>query len=515
MRERLATPEAAAPSEAAARRFLTFRLDGALYALASEHVLEVIHVPAVARVPLSPRALLGVANLRGTVLPLVDLRGLLGSQRTSASATATKAIVLDAGSRVALAVDSVDSLVPIAEGSIETRESELGARDGELLTGAFRSARHDEVAKVLDIERLLGAAFTQVARPRRKSRSGALGVVDGRGAAPPQAASTMLVTFDVAEQEFALELDAVQEILPAPAQITVVPRAETLVLGVTSLRDRLLPLLSLRGLLGFPPAAASDGREKVVVTNIGGAQVGLVADRARTILPAALSAIDSLPPVLAARTGGESRVKAIYRGDGGRRLVSILSPQQLYREDVMRRLGERTQKETTRAGSADSTRHAEQIFLVFRLGKDEFGLPIEAVDEVGEVPERIARLPKTPKFVEGVVNLRGDVLPVIDQRRRFDMAAADDLERRRLVVVRTERHRAGLIVDGVSDVLRVPKDSVESPPDLTEQIARLVRGVINLDESQRIVLVLDPSELLTAAEQESLDAFRKTARENA
>lgn len=181
----------------------------------------------------------------------------------------------------------------------------------------------------------------------------------------------------------------------------------------------------------------------------------------------------------------------------------------------MRRLGERTQKESTPAGAADSTRHAELTFLVFRLGKDEFGLPIEAVDEVGEVPARIARLPKTPKFLEGVVNLRGDVLPVVDQRRRFDMAAAEELERRRLVVVRTERHRAGLIVDGVSDVLRVPKDAVESPPDLTEQIARLVRGVINLDESQRIVLVLDPSELLTAAEQESLDAFKKTARENA
>ena len=500
-----------AAQEAATRRFLTFRLDGALYALPSEHVLEVIHVPAVARVPLSPAALLGVANLRGAVLPLVDLRGLLGSQRVSAAASATKAIVLDAGARVALAVDSVDSLVAVAEGSIETRESELSARAGELLTGAFRSARHDEVAKVLDIERLLAAAFTRQARPRRQSRSGVQG---SRLAAPAVAASTMLVTFDVAEQEFALELDSVQEILPAPTEITAVPRAETLVLGVTSLRNRLLPLLSLRGLLGFPPASSSDGREKVVVTNIGGAQVGLVADRARAILPAALSSIDSLPPVLAARTGGESRVKAIYRGDGGRRLVSILSPQQLYREDVMRRLGEQTQNESTPEAPA-STPHSEQIFLVFRLGPDEFGLPIDSVDEVGEVPAQITRLPKTPKFLEGVVNLRGDVLPVVDQRRRFDMPASSDEGRRRLVVVRTDRHRAGLIVDSVSDVLRVPASAVAPPPDLTDEIGRLVRGVINLEESRRIVLVLDPSELLTPAERGRLDAFQKASRADA
>ena len=180
----------------------------------------------------------------------------------------------------------------------------------------------------------------------------------------------------------------------------------------------------------------------------------------------------------------------------------------------MRRLGEGVRNETP-SGAADSTQRAEQTFLVFRLGKDEFGLPIDAVDEVGEVPQKIARLPKTPKFLEGVVNLRGDVLPVVDQRRRFDMPPADELERRRLVVVRTERHRAGLIVDGVSDVLRVPKDSVEPPPDLTERIARLVRGVINLDESERIVLVLDPSELLTPAEQERLDAFQRASRDDA
>jgi purine-binding chemotaxis protein CheW len=507
--------EQPAASATAIRTFLTFRLDGTLYALPSGQVAEVIHVPAVAHVPHSPPALLGVANLRGAVLPLVSLRALLGSQNpvSSSASVDAKAIVLDIGERLALSVGSVDALVTVEENSIETRESELGAREGELVRGAFRSARHDEVAKILDLERLLAAAFARQPRQKRQGRGAA--AVDDRGVpAVSAAASTMLVTFEVAEQEFALELESVQEILPAPAVVTLVPRAESLVLGVTSLRDRLLPLLSLRGLLGFPPAAGSDGREKVVVVKVGGAQVGLVADRARTILPAAHSSIDSLPPVLAARTGGESRLKAIYRGDGGRRLVSILSPEQLFREDVMRRLTDGLQNDGAHAPAA-ATRQAERIFLVFRLGNDEFGLPIEAVDEVGEIPAKITRLPKTPKFLEGVVNLRGEVLPVVDQRRRFDMPAAEAPERRRLVVVRTERHRAGLIVDGVSDVLRVSSDAVEAPPDLTAQIARLVRGVINLDRSQRIVLVLDPAELLTPAEQERLDAFQKADRENA
>jgi purine-binding chemotaxis protein CheW len=499
---------------AAARRFLTFRLAGALYALPSEYVLEVIHIPALARVPHSPPSLLGIANLRGTVLPLVGLRELLGSTGTSDASTATKAIVLDAGTHLALAVRSVDSLVTIAEERIEVRESELGAVGGELLAGAFHSETHGEVAKILDIKQLLGTAFAQQARGRSRSGASNASADDAKRPATVATTATMLVTFDVAGQEFALDLDAVQEILPAPAVIMAVPRAEALVLGVTSVRDRLLPLISLRGLLGFPPAAGADGREKVVVMKVGGAQVGLVADRARAILAAQPSAIDPVPPVLAARTGGEARLKAIYRGDQGRRLVSILMPEQLFREDVMRRLGQGTQHEATSAASVESPQ-GEQTFLVFRLGEDVFGLPIEAVDEVGEVPAKITRLPKTPKFLEGVVNLRGDVLPVVDQRRRFDLPAATETERRRLVVVRTDRHRAGLIVDSVSDVLRVSGSSVEPPPDLTDDIARLVRGVINLGQSKRIVLVLDPAELLTAAERGRLDAFQKASRGDA
>jgi purine-binding chemotaxis protein CheW len=500
---------------AGVRRFLTFRVNGGVYALPAEQVREVIHAPAVARVPRSPPALLGVANLRGAVLPLVGLRELLGAAAKPGDAIAVKAVVLDLGTAVAIAVDSVDSLVAIEESRVEVGEAELGAEGGELLSGAFHTGKRSDVAKILDIGRLLSGAFALHARGAREARSGVHARAPSNEAAMTERAAQMLVTFDVAGQEFALDLSSVQEILAAPAMVMAVPRAEGLVLGVTSLRDRLLPLFSLRGLLGFPLPAVVDGREKVLVVKLGDAQVGLVADRARDVLAARASSIDAVPAVLAARTGGEARIKSIYRSERGGRLVSILEPAQLFREDVMRRLIRDTQDEDLRAAPADAQPEAELTLLIFRLGSDEFGLPIEFVDEVGEVPQKITRLPKTPKFLEGVVNLRGDVLPVVDQRRRFDMPASGELGRRRLVVVRTERHRAGLIVDSVSEVLRVPASSLEPPPDLTEEIGRLVRGVINLERAARIVLVLDPSELLTAAERGRLDAFQKASRADA
>ena len=504
----MAEPGTARLEPSAIRRYLTFRLAQRLYALSAEDIAEVIAVPAAARVPHSPPALLGIANLRGAVLPLVGLRQLLGRPQDSGSAIA---VVLDGAAPVALVVDAVDSLVAVEQSRIETREAELGAESGELLSGAFQAGAAGEVAKILDVRSLLGAAFAQRSVRQRQLRSASDAAAQASDARQARDAQ-MLVTFEVAGQEYALSLEAVQEILPAPEAVTRVARTDAVVLGVISLREKLLPLLSLRGLLGFAPGQAVATREKVVVMKVGRGQVGLVADQARAVLAAPVAAIDPIPEMLAARTGGEARIKAIYRGEAGRRLVSILSPEQLFREDVMQKLGTAAAAEGT---PRVEVAQGELTFLVFRLGSDEFALPIEAVDEVGQVPAQVTRLPKTPKFLEGVINLRGDVLPVVDQRRRFDMPDRDAAERPRLVVVRSERHRAGIIVDSVSDVLRVARGALEPAPDLTDEIARLVRGVINLEKAGRIVLVLDPVELLTPAERRLLDTFQKTVQAGA
>ena len=289
------------------------------------------------------------------------------------------------------------------------------------------------------------------------------------------------------------------------------PRAETVLLGVIAYRDSLLPLLSLRGLLGFPFAEARHGAEKVVVIAVGDVLVGLVADGMRAIIRAAQGQLDAAPAMLTARGGGESKITAIFRGDGGRHLVSVLAPEQLFREDVMRRLG--TPSGTMSPRPDTSARSANDTpFVVFRLGDEEFALPVSAVDEVARVPTRITRVPKTPDFLEGVINLRGEVLPVVDQRRRFDLPKFTG-DGQRLIVVRTDRHRAGLIVDSVSEVLRCPWDAIRPAPDLAHDgvpdargdATPLIGGVINTGATGRMILLFDPAGLLTRAERGVLD----------
>ena len=114
------------------RRFLTFRIDARVYAVAADDVSEVIRAPPMARVPQEPKGLLGLANLRGSVLPIASLRGLLG-QADSIPSDRDRVIVLAGASPVGLSVDAVDALVSVAEDEIETRQAELAQAPGEAL----------------------------------------------------------------------------------------------------------------------------------------------------------------------------------------------------------------------------------------------------------------------------------------------------------------------------------------------------------------------------------------------
>ena len=499
-----------APTDLAqSSRYLTFRVGQRRYALLATAVSEVIRIESVARVPQGPRALLGLTNLRGLVVPVVGLRELLG-QDAGSDGLAMLGLVLNHVVPTALVVDAVESLEEVSTERIDRADEAWDPADGEKICGAFKRGQAQELTKILDIEALLAAAFAERSAAKPRERSG-WGSVRRTVAEEASRAIERLLTFTLAAQEFAFPLTDVEELLPLPASVSTVSRTDTIILGFTSIRDSLIPLLSLRGLLGFE-AASRSGREKVLISTVAGMPVGLVVDDARAVVSAETSAMEPVPAVLTARTGGESRIRAVYRGDGGRRLISILSPELLFRDEVMQRLAKVRPVHTPKNPGSAALRH-EAIFLVFRLGDAEFGLPIDAVVEVASLPAQITRVPKAPKFLEGVVNLRGDVLPVVDQRRRFDMPALDAPTRRLgCVVVKTQQLRAGLIVDSVTDVLRTLADAISPPPELTSQISRLVHGVVNREASQRLVLLLDPTELLTRAELGQLDTFQTRSR---
>ena len=116
----------------------------------------------------------------------------------------------------------------------------------------------------------------------------------------------------------------------------------------------------------------------------------------------------------------------------------------------------------------------------------------------------ITKVPKSPEFVEGVINLRGRVIPIINLRKRFGLENKEKDKQTRIVVVNIEGKILGLVVDAVSEVLRLPADTIEPPPPMVSGVeAEYISGVGKLDN--KLLILLDLNKILTSKEREMLE----------
>lgn len=144
--------------------------------------------------------------------------------------------------------------------------------------------------------------------------------------------------------------------------------------------------------------------------------------------------------------------------------------------------------------------------VVFRLKDEEYGVEVDQVKSI-ERMESITRVPNTPPFVKGVINLRGVVIPVINLRSRFQMEEEDYTDSTRIVIVHVNEMEVGLIVDAALDVLDVPLDAIEPPPEVVGGIeAAYLRGMAKLEDRLLVLLnldrVLSPEELKQVEQME-------------
>jgi purine-binding chemotaxis protein CheW len=127
--------------------------------------------------------------------------------------------------------------------------------------------------------------------------------------------------------------------------------------------------------------------------------------------------------------------------------------------------------------------------VTFNLSKEEFGVDIRRVQEINRMID-ITRVPNAPYYVEGVVNLRGKIIPVVDLGRKLGLEQKAHDKATRIVVVELEGMVLGFIVDSVSEVLRIPAASVEPPPTMTVgSESGFIQGVVKIDE--RLLILLD------------------------
>lgn len=142
----------------------------------------------------------------------------------------------------------------------------------------------------------------------------------------------------------------------------------------------------------------------------------------------------------------------------------------------------------------------EQIIkaVIFQLKDEEYGVDVHQVQSI-ERMIHITRVPKMPDFVKGVINLRGVVTPIIDLKERFSIETSDYTESTRIIIVQVDDKEVGLIVDSANDVIDIPTEKIEQPPEVVGKIeSDYIRGVAKLDD--RLLILLNLNKVLNAEE---------------
>lgn len=598
------------------QELVTFQLGKEEFGLNIMNVQEIVRMPEITKIPRAPEYVEGISNLRGNVLPVINTRHRFSMEDTELT-DRTRVVVIDLNrKKIGLVVDAVNEVLRVESNVIEPPPKVIDSGiETRFLEGVVKLDKGKRLVMSLDLKTVCDIEVTEQVGDARQDVS--------HGQVTAETKQTIdeeqLVTFYLSGEEFGLNIQVVREIIRVP-ELVKTPNAPEYVMGLISLRDKLLPLVDLRLLFGQtqrsdeqdkiikdllnqkeehslwmnavreqfsdfesdeqkqfdipdykikiwldqfqsdyellqveigklqqiaseimvatqdcmkkPFAEAKEyvktgfsaisnrmeelfdeaikiirenDEQRVVVTEVNGMEVGLMVDRVREVMRIPKSLIDP-PPKLVAE-GNTQAERGVAKLDDGKRLVMILDNSQLFDDDTITELADvgDAKKDSDGVVEEEMTiqqHHLEEEQLVtFKLGNEEFGIRIMQIQEINRLTD-ITKVPRTPEYVAGVTNLRGVVVPVINLRTRFSMENKDADDRTRVVIVDLDGKRTGLIVDQVSEVLRMLKKDIEPPPTVVsaDGVNEYIDGIGKLDEGKRMLVRLDVESILSKKE---------------
>ena len=478
-------------------QLVTFILGQESFGIDIMNVQEIIRIPSITFVPQAPSYVEGVTNLRGEILPVLDTRVKFGMEQAECDVS-SRVIVIDVqGKKVGLSVDEVSEVLRVDSNRIEATPAIAAGIDMSTISGVVKINDGKKLVMILEAGSLCSMEQTE-----RKETLNKNTVRDSdKREAEQKLEEVQLVSFLLGNEEFALEIEHVREIIRYP-EIVKVPNLPQYIKGVISLRDTLMPIIDMRIKLDTGNEEISEST-RVVVVDADNTRYGLVVDRVYEVTRIAKDTIFAPPQALSSDSG--EQLQGIARVDGGKRIIMLLDPREIISREELQDIGN---LENAEAGMGEEKNFLAEVdeeqMVVFRLAGEQYGVRITQVQEINRLA-KITKVPRAPRFVEGVINLRGDVIPVVDLRKRFEIESKNYNEFTRVIVSDINNKKVGIIVDEVLEVLRISHQLVEDAPDIlqNQQMHSFMDGIANLEK--RMIMMLNLENILVEKEWQKLE----------
>ncbi len=481
-------------------QIVTFHLAGEELALPINSVQEIIKLTDIIQVPNSADYIDGIGNLRGGILPIVNLRRKLGLEEQAAN-EATRIVVLHTpGGATGFMVDSVSEVMHIEKDVLEHPPEMVSTIQGQFLRGIAKIDDGKRMVLILSEQHILselsGFHDNESEHVKEEKNLNNRTLFD----------SEQLVTFHIGHEEFAINIMQVKEIIRV-TEITPLPKSPKHTVGVISLRNQLLPIMDLRILFDqktilqeFGPDISQDklDAQRIVVVDLGGTLTGILVDSVSQVLTLEKNLI--VPPPAIIQANNRNKLRSVGKLENGKRLLMLLDTEKLVSDSDKKKIedaiGVQEEKEIM---SNDMIQNSDELQLVcFKVDNEEYAINIMKVQEIIRINE-ITAVPKTKDYMKGIINLRGTVVPVVDMRSRFNLTKLEQIEQARIVVANIEGKTTGLIVDSVTEVLRLSRTQIEATPSaVTSNVdGRFFEGIGKLNNGKRIIVLISVDALLS------------------
>jgi chemotaxis signal transduction protein len=613
MQEDTLKPSAGVKDES---QLVTFLLKDEEFGFDIMSVQEIIRLPKMAKVPRTPPYVDGIANLRGVVLPVIDMRIRFGMERAEET-DRTRVLVVDIdGVKTGLRVDRVKQVTRVMRSEIEPPPAAIRGTSSDYLEGVVKLDKGQRIVMALNAAQVCAIDTGRNGQPAHAAASSASSVSTDAAAKSSgvDAEVQKVVTFRIAKEEFAFHMEHVREILrvQTPNQVPDVP---DYVLGVLTVRGQILPVIDLRKLLqqrsladefadncrplreeyerwiehasqlmaggsqtklecsvtehlrkwlaetnsssqllmdalakargpnekvikqlhmrlkheemGDRDAAAASGEEilgaaretvsalhrfeqqiaqniqedqRIIVVDAEGFVIGLVVDHVHEVLNVPKNLVEPPPQIT---SGGGMELSGVAKLEDGARLIMLLDVANLMKDQKLRKVQDSGRRQVERESSREIL--SEVQLVTFMLGAEEFGVPISQIQEIDRLG-KITKVPNAAPFIEGVTNLRGEVIPVLDTRLRFQLEAKISDDRTRIIIVDLGGVKTGLVVDSVREVLNLAVKDIAPPPESIGSgiDQQFISGIGKVDSGRRMIVLLDVEKILSRQQQRQL-----------
>jgi len=437
---------------------LKVKLNNEYYGFEAGSVEQILEVPLITPVPLTGSEILGVCVIAGKIINVIDVNQIINYKKSNI--TKNSRILKLYNKDIAFLVDSIEAIIQVKEENLE--------ENGDIISHFYKE--DDNVVMILDIEKILEKTSVETYEPIKIDK-----IEQNIEEVNNTNEFKRVLFFKAGGENFAIDIEILREIIYV-SEITPVSNSD--ILGVITLRDKVLNVIDINEILGFSSNEISE-KSRILVATDGKKALAFLVDEVEAVKNIEVSLIEKV-------NISEELIEGVYKGE---RIYSIIS------SAFIRSLIDKYYTEEENVEIHKESNVSE--IAVFRIDNEEFAFDIEDVQEIIKY-EEITPVPDAPEFIEGILNLRGQVIPIMSLPKRLDFEERID-EKTKIIVCLIRNERIGFIVDDVVEILFVEDKYISK----AKNEDALFDEVINLED--RVILKIKVENLL---DEESLEQIK-------